>query len=74
MLLQMNQPAAALIEFEATIRKEPNRFRALFGAAKSASLAGDRQKARAYAEQLLKICARADRPERPELSQARGLP
>ena len=74
MLLQMNQPAAALIEFEATIKKEPNRFRALFGAAKSASLAGDRQKARTYAEQLLKICARADRPERSELSQARGLP
>ena len=30
MLLQMNQPADALKEFEATLEKEPNRFRALY--------------------------------------------
>ena len=33
MLLQMNRPAEALEEFEATLKKEPNRFRALVGAA-----------------------------------------
>ena len=33
MLLQLNQPADALKEFEATLKKEPNRFRALSGAA-----------------------------------------
>jgi tetratricopeptide (TPR) repeat protein len=73
MLLQMNQPADALKEFEATLKKEPNRFRALSGAAKSASLAGDRQKARTYYGALLKICERADRPGRPELDQARRM-
>jgi tetratricopeptide (TPR) repeat protein len=73
MLLEMNQPADALQEFEATLEKEPNRFRALFGAARSASLAGDRQKARTYYQSLLKVCARADRPGRPELVQARAL-
>jgi PAS domain S-box-containing protein len=71
MLLQMNQPADALTEFEATLKKEPNRFRALFGAAKAASLAGDRQKARTYAAALAKVCERADKPERPELVEAR---
>jgi tetratricopeptide (TPR) repeat protein len=71
MLLQMNQPADALAEFEATLQKEPNRFRALFGAAKAASLAGDRQKARRYYDALLKVCQRADKPGRPELEQAR---
>jgi len=73
MLLQMNQPADALKEFEATLEKEPKRFRALFGAASSASLAGDRQKARTYSGALLKICARADEPGRPELEQARRM-
>ena len=71
MLLEMNQPADALKEFEATLEKEPNRFRALFGAARSASLAGERQKAAAYYRSLLKVCARGDEPGRPELAAAR---
>jgi hypothetical protein len=73
MLLQMDQPAEALKEFEATLEMEPNRFRALFGAARSASLAGDREKARRYSGALLKTCDRADKPGRPELEQARGM-
>jgi len=73
MLLQMDQPADALKEFETTLKKEPNRFRALFGAARSASLAGDRQKARTYSGALLKICERADKLGRPELEEARRM-
>ena len=73
MLLQMDQPADALKEFEATLEKEPNRFRALFGAARSASLAGDREKARSYSAALLKICDRADKPGRRELEEARRM-
>jgi tetratricopeptide (TPR) repeat protein len=73
MLLQMDQPVEALKEFEATLEKEPNRFRALFGAARSASLAGDREKARTYSRALLKTCDRADEPGRPELEQARRM-
>jgi tetratricopeptide (TPR) repeat protein len=73
MLLQMHRPADALEAFEATLRKEPNRFRALFGAARAAALAGDRQKAQTYAASLMKICERADAPGRPELAEARRL-
>ena len=73
MLLQMDQPADALKEFETTLKKEPNRFRALFGAARSASLAGDRPKARTYSGALLKICERADKLGRPELEEARRM-
>jgi Flp pilus assembly protein TadD len=73
MLLRMNRPAEALTEFEATLKKEPNRFRAVAGAAKAAAVAGDRAKARTYYTQLLKICERADRPGRPELNEARGF-
>ena len=71
MLLQMNQPSAALQEFEATLTREPNRFRALLGAARSASLAGDRQRAGGYYASLVKICERGDRPGRPEVEEAR---
>jgi tetratricopeptide (TPR) repeat protein len=71
LLLQLRQPADALKEFESTLKKEPNRFRAVYGAAKAASLAGDRAKARTYYMQLIKICERADTPERAELTAAR---
>lgn len=73
MLLHMNRPAEALQAFEATLAKEPNRFRALSGAARSAMLAGDRRKARDYSRLLLKVCARADAQGRPELTEARRL-
>ena len=72
MLLQLAQPADALTEFEATLKKEPNRFRAVYGAATAASKAGDRAKARTYYGQLLKICEKGDKPERPELKEARA--
>jgi tetratricopeptide (TPR) repeat protein len=71
MLLRTNQPAEALQEFEATLKKEPNRFRALSGAARSAALAGNRQKASSYYALLLKVCERADTPGRSDLVEAR---
>lgn len=71
MLLEMKEPAQALKEFQATLQKEPNRFRAVYGAARAAALAGDRATARTYYRQLLKICERADSPGRPELDEAR---
>lgn len=71
MLLQSHEPLLAQKEFEATLVKEPNRFRAVAGAAESAAAAGDRAVARHYYAQLLQISARADTPARPELIAAR---
>ena len=73
MLLQMKEPAGALKEFEATLEHEPNRFRALSGAARSALLAGNREKARSYYAALLKVCERADTPGRADLVEARRV-
>lgn len=70
MLLEANKPSEALTAFEATTKKEPNRFRGVYGAARAAELAGDKAKARQYYAQLLTICERAD-AERPELLAAR---
>jgi tetratricopeptide (TPR) repeat protein len=71
MLLEANQPAQALKEFEVNLKKEPNRFRSVYGAGHAAELAGDRQKARAYYAQLVKSCARGDQPARADLDRAR---
>src|SRR5262249_28679277 len=69
MLLQMNQPAEALKDFETALKKEPNRFRTLYGAAKAARLVGNSGLARKYEDALLAVCARADKPGRPELGE-----
>jgi hypothetical protein len=71
MLRASQQPAAALTAFEATLKKEPNRFRAIAGAAGSAAAAGKRQLAATYYQALLKICADGDAPGRAELVEAR---
>ena len=71
MLFELKRPKEALAEFQKTIVKEPNRFRALAGAAAAATLAGDRAGARKHYEQLLAVAARADAPGRPELKTAR---
>lgn len=72
MLLDLKQPAQALVEFEATLRTAPNRFNALAGAARAAKLSGDGEKARSYYAKLLVICEHAD-ADRPELQEARSL-
>lgn len=70
MLLVANDAASALKEFEASTKKEPNRFRGVYGAARAAVSTGDKVKARTYYAQLLKIAERADTPARPELVEA----
>src|SRR5262245_48163098 len=72
LLLQLGQPAAALTEFEASLRENPNRFRGLVGAARAAEVSGDRAKATGYFEKLVALSSKADTP-RPELIQARAF-
>jgi tetratricopeptide (TPR) repeat protein len=72
MLLEMNQPAQALKEFEASFKSAPNRFRGYYGAAKAAEQFGDRTKARSYYEKLVELCRLAD-AERVELAEAKAF-
>ena len=72
MLLELKEPAQALVEFEATLRTAPNRFNALSGAARAAKLSGDNEKAKTYYAKLLAICEHAD-GERQELRDAQSL-
>ncbi|MBI2188447.1 MAG: hypothetical protein HYU37_15205 [Acidobacteria bacterium] len=70
MLLEAGRPKEALAAFEATMKKEPNRFRGVYGAARAAEAAGDRGKAKTYYNELLHIARDAD-TDRPELMAAR---
>jgi hypothetical protein len=71
LLLDLNQPAQALVEFEASAARDPNRFNGLFGAARAAELSGNAAKAKAFYAKLVVLCERAD-SERPELRQAKA--
>jgi hypothetical protein len=70
MLLQLNEPRLALRQFEATLKKEPRRFRSLYGAAHAAQQSGLPDSSRRYFRELLQVCAGADKPARSELEEA----
>ena len=71
MLLEMNKPTKALVQFEATLKKEPRRFRSLYGAAHAAQLNGNRDLSQKYFGELLTVCVHSDKPGRPEIREAR---
>jgi hypothetical protein len=71
MLLEMNKPTEALVQFEATLKIEPRRFRSLYGAAHAARLSGSGDLSRKYFGELLTVCARSDKPGRAEIREAR---
>ncbi len=70
LLLNQGQAPAALREFEAALKENPNRYRGLYGAARAAELSGDRQKAVGYYEKLVALAVKADTP-RPEIARAK---
>jgi tetratricopeptide (TPR) repeat protein len=69
LLLELKQPVAALEAFETALRNTPNRFNALYGAARAATLSDNRQKARNYYQKLVELGRFAD-SVRPEINEA----
>jgi hypothetical protein len=72
MLLAAGDARGAREAFETTLVKEPNRFRALYGAARAAAASGDTTGERRHLQSLVAICERAEAPGREELQQARA--
>jgi hypothetical protein len=72
LLLELNRPAEALAQYEASMAKEPNRFRGIYGAARAAELAGDRERARTHYGRLVQQVGASD-ADRPEIRQARAF-
>jgi tetratricopeptide (TPR) repeat protein len=71
MLIELERPAEALVEYERVLSRTPNRFAALYGAGRAARLAGDGAKARTHFGRLLEITRDGD-GQRPELREARA--
>ncbi|HXW91347.1 MAG TPA: hypothetical protein VEK33_12440 [Terriglobales bacterium] len=57
MLLDMNRPEQALLEYESELKVSPNRFNSLYGAGHAAEVGNHPAKAAAYYRQLLTVCA-----------------
>ncbi|MEA2726284.1 MAG: hypothetical protein QOF70_759, partial [Acetobacteraceae bacterium] len=55
MLRDSGNPAGALGEYEASLRRDPRRFRSLFGAAQAAAASENRDAARDFYRQLVDI-------------------
>ena len=69
-LLATDKPADALVAFESTLQRSPNRFNALYGAARAAQNAGQREKARQYYSALVEVSDPVS--PRPELRTAKS--
>ena len=71
LLLEAGQAAAALQEFERSIKAYPNRYRGFWGAALAAQAAGQRDKAADYMGKFVALTKNAD-PSRPEIARAKA--
>jgi tetratricopeptide (TPR) repeat protein len=71
LLLELKRPAEAVTEYQAALKKSPNRFDSLYGAGHAAQLAGDSANARVYFAKLTEISAPA--ADRAELSEAKSF-
>ena len=72
LLLELNQPALALKEFEASLGEARNRLRGFYFAGKAAEMAGDQRKAAAFYEKVLALTKNAD-SERREIREAKSF-
>jgi tetratricopeptide (TPR) repeat protein len=71
LLLDLGRPADALRAYQATLTKEPNRARTLYGIARAAELAGDAAIARDHYRMLIELQSPGD-GSRPELRHAKS--
>jgi len=71
LLLELKRPAEALSEFETSERREPDRFRGIYGAALAAAQSGDIAKAKRYFARLVEVGGEG--PGRPEVAKARAF-
>ena len=70
LLMEAKRPGEALKEYEQSQKREPERFRSLYGAALAAEMAGDARTARRYYTHLVQVAGKGE--PRAELELARA--
>ncbi len=69
MLLQSGNPAEALVQYERSQVRDPNRLRSLIGAGQAAAQIGDREKAKSFFTRVTQLIGTSN--SRPEFKQVR---
>jgi len=72
LLMEQNQPAAALPEYETSMKSTPERLRGFYGAARAAAATGDKEKSAVYFGSLARLTRNAD-GDRAETREAKHL-
>jgi len=71
MLMELDRPAEALVEYEQSLRQAPNRFNSLYGAARAAELSDNSQRAEELYVELVEMTV--DGSTRSEVEHARAF-
>ncbi|HEY3169482.1 MAG TPA: hypothetical protein VGK08_00630, partial [Thermoanaerobaculia bacterium] len=71
LLLELEKPSDALVEYRADLSASPNRLNGLYGAARAARLSGDAAAAKEYYGKLLALCKKAD-GAKEQIAEARA--
>ncbi|PCJ97153.1 MAG: hypothetical protein COA50_05810 [Flavobacteriaceae bacterium] len=71
MLLAANKPMEALEVYSLNLKKRPNRFNGIYGAAKAAVQTGNKEKALLYFNQLILLTEKSN-SDRPEIEEAKA--
>lgn len=71
LLLELNQPEVASMEYKEVLRTDPNRFRSILGTARAAKQSGDAAAAHDAYQKLVTLSKPAA-TERPELAEAKA--
>jgi tetratricopeptide (TPR) repeat protein len=69
LLLELKQPSEATSYFQKTLKRTPNRPKAILGLARAAKASGDNETAATHYKEFLSVWKKADR-DRPELAEA----
>lgn len=72
MLLEMKKPAEALVQYQKSLVRNPNRFNTLYGAGYAAELAGDKDAANKYYSELISV-AHVQKASRSRLTHAQEV-
>jgi tetratricopeptide (TPR) repeat protein len=73
MLLELNRPQEALVEFGLALVLSPNRFNGLYNAGRAAEAAGDKAQAEKYYSALLESTERGSHSARPEFEHVKAF-
>jgi tetratricopeptide (TPR) repeat protein len=72
-LLELERPQDALVEYRKALVLSPNRFNGLYNAGRAAEAAGDKSQAVHYYEQLMKVTDNGANSSRPEFLHVKSM-